>query len=69
MPKEVTSDNAPQFKVTASTADTEKALREIFSNPEVITYLANEGITWHAITEFSPWMGGYYKRLVGLVKR
>ena len=67
MPKEITSDNASQFKVTAST--TEKAWREIFSDSEVITYLANKGITWHAITEFAPWMGGYYKRLVGLVKR
>ena len=67
MPKEITSDNASKFKVTAST--TEKAWREIFSDPEVITYLANKGITWHAITEFEPWMGGYYERLVGLVKR
>ena len=66
MPKEITSDNASQFKVIAST--TEKALRKIFSDPEVITYLANKGITWCAITEFAPWMGGYYERLVGLVK-
>ena len=35
----------------------------------MITYLANKGITWRAITEFAPWMGGYYERLVGLVKR
>ena len=67
MPKEITSDNASQFKVAAST--TEKAWREIFSDPEVITYLANKGITWHAITEFAPWMGSCYERLVGLVKR
>ena len=43
MPKEITSDNASQFKVAAST--TEKAWREIFSDLEVITYLANKGIT------------------------
>ena len=59
MPKEITSDNASQFKVIAST--TEKAWREIFSDPEVITYLANKGITWRAITEFAPLMGGYYE--------
>ena len=41
----------------------------MFSDPEVITYLANKGITWHAITEFAPWMGGYYEGLVGLVKQ
>ena len=40
MPKEIPSDNAPKFKVTAST--TEQAWREIFSDPEVITYLANK---------------------------
>ena len=66
MPKEITSDNASQFKVTTST--TEKAWREIFSDPEVITYLANKGITWHAIIDFAPWMGGYYESPVGLVK-
>ena len=67
MPKENTSCNASQFKVTASI--TEKAWREIFPDPEVITYLANKGITWHAITEFAPLMSGYYKKLVGLVKQ
>ena len=66
MPKEITSDNTSQFKVTAST--TKKAWRETFSDPEVITYLANKGITWCAIIEFAPWIGGYYERLVGLVK-
>ena len=56
-----------QFKVTACAI--KKAWREIFSDPEVITYLANKVITWHAIAEFAPWMGGYYERLVELVKR
>ena len=67
MSKEITSENGSQFKVTAST--TEKAWREIFSYPEVITYLANKGITWRAVTEFTSWMGGYYERYVGLVKQ
>ena len=66
IPKEITSGNASQFKVTAST--TEKAWREIFSESKVITYLANKGITWSAITEFAPWIGIYYERLVGLMK-
>ena len=34
-----------------------------------MTYLANKGITWRAIIEFAPWIGGYYERLVGLVKK
>ena len=64
MLKEITSDNALKFKVTAST--TEKAWREIFSDPEMITYLANKRIAWRAITEFAPWMGVITKDLCDL---
>ena len=32
-------------------------------------FVANEGITWKYIVEFAPWMGGFYERLVELVKR
>ena len=29
----------------------------------------NEKIRWNFIVELAPWMGGFYKRLIGLVKR
>ena len=32
-------------------------------------FLANHNITWKFITERAPWWGGFYERLVGLVKR
>ena len=33
------------------------------------SYIANEGIKWSFIIELAPWMGGFYERLVGLVKQ
>ena len=39
------------------------------THDDVTSYIANEGITWKYIVEFAPWMGGFYERLVGLVKR
>ena len=36
---------------------------------DVTTYVANERIKWKFIVELAPWMGGFYERLVGLVKR
>ena len=66
-PTEIISDNALQFK-TAS-----KALDLIWANvikcEEVQTHVANKGIKWIFIVELAPWMGGFYERLVGLVKR
>ena len=34
----------------------------------VHTYLANNNIRWKFTTELAPWQGGFYERLVGLVK-
>lgn len=36
---------------------------------EVQNYVTNKGIKWSFIVELAPWMGGFYERLVGLVKR
>lgn len=38
-------------------------------DPSTTSYCANHGIHWNFITELSPWMGGFYERLVGIVKR
>lgn len=34
-----------------------------------MSYAANENIKWNFTVELAPWMGGFYERLVGLVKR
>ncbi|CAC5354913.1 unnamed protein product [Mytilus coruscus] len=31
--------------------------------------MTNEGIQWQFIVELAPWMGGFYKRLIGIVKQ
>ena len=66
-PQKLISDNASQFKLAKSTLD--KIWRDVITDEDVRSYTANQGIDWVFITEFAPWMGGYYERLVGLVKR
>ena len=66
-PKEIISDNAMQFKLASDTL--ENLWRQIVTHSDVCTYVANEQIKWKFITEFAPWMGGFYERMVGLVKR
>ena len=66
-PQEIISDNASQFILASETLD--KLWGQILTHDDVTSYIANEGITWKYIVEFAPWMGGFYERLVGLVKR
>ncbi|XP_053392224.1 uncharacterized protein LOC128554915 [Mercenaria mercenaria] len=61
------SDNALQFKAANKTL--ENVLRNVVHSEDVQNYAANAKIKWNFIVEVSPWMGGYYERLVGLVKR
>ncbi|XP_078364057.1 uncharacterized protein LOC144648336 [Oculina patagonica] len=66
-PKEIISDNASQFKLAKSTVY--EAWKFATTSPDMQNYLANEGIKWSFIIELAPWMGGFYERLVGLVKQ
>lgn len=34
----------------------------------VQSYVSGAGIHWRFIVELAPWIGGYYERLVGIVK-
>ncbi len=43
--------------------------KNIHKNDEVLSYVSNAGIHWRFNVELAPWMGGFYERLVGLVKR
>lgn len=42
---------------------------QILKEPDVVSYSVNEKIKWKFIIELAPWMGGFYERLIGLVKR
>ncbi|XP_070567289.1 uncharacterized protein [Ptychodera flava] len=47
----------------------DKAWKKILLDPGVRSYAANQGVQWHFIVELAPWMGGFYERLVGVVKK
>jgi hypothetical protein len=66
-PKEIISDNASQFKLAKNTL--ELIWQKTIKCDEVQSYVSDCGIKWTFIVERAPWFGGFYERLVGLVKR
>jgi len=66
-PTSMISDNAPQMKLVDRTLS--QAWKDVMEDPSVQSYVSEHSIQWRFIPEFSPWMGGFYERLVGLVKR
>ena len=66
-PSMIISDNAPQFKLGNSVIN--RIWKHIVRDVDVQSYIANHGIQWKFITEYAPWKGGFYERLVGLTKR
>ena len=66
-PIEIISDNAKQFKLSSDTINA--IWGRLLRSEEVQNYVSNVGIKWSFIVELAPWMGGFYERLVGLVKR
>jgi len=38
------------------------------ADPKVKSYLSSNRISWSFIPAFSPWYGGAYERMVGIVK-
>lgn len=65
-PQEIISHNASQFKLASETVN--ELWRQILTHDDVISYVANEN-NWKFIVELAPWMGGFYERLIGLLKR
>ena len=66
-PKLIISDNAPQFRLVKTTLDVEWS--KTFKSTEVLDCYSYEGIQWNFTTALAPWQGGFYERLVGLVKQ
>eukprot|EP00105_Crassostrea_gigas_P041581 XP_019925729.1 PREDICTED: uncharacterized protein LOC109619637 [Crassostrea gigas] len=66
-PKQLISDNASQFKLASNIL--EETWASTVKDPDVQSYIANEDIKWQFIVELAPWMGGFYERLIGIVKR
>ena len=65
-PDEIISDNATQFKAAKNTIDL--AWENIVDDPQVQSYLSQKRIKWKFIIELSPWIGGFYEKLVGTTK-
>ena len=65
-PVQIIPDNAKQFKATKETMD--NAWEHVVHHPDIVTYVNNQRIKWSFIIELSPWMGGFYERLVGITK-
>ena len=62
LPASVTSDNAANFHNVAD------FLTSYAEDPEVIDYFTQNNLRWHFIHPRSPWEGGFYERLIGVVK-
>ncbi len=61
------SDNAAQFKLSKQVI--EDVWNNVIQSEDVHSYVSTNGINWKFIVELAPWMGGFYERLVGVVKR
>ncbi|XP_055840693.1 uncharacterized protein LOC129908306 [Episyrphus balteatus] len=64
-PRIIYSDNAKTFK-KASTELSHKL--KLKSNPDFQCFLTDQRITWKFIVECAPWWGGFWERLVRVVK-
>ena len=63
LPSTIWSDNVKTFKTAA------KEIQKLIRSPEVIKHLASSHITWKFIVERAPWWGGFWERMIRLVKR
>lgn len=65
-PSVIYSDNATNF--TLAEKSIKLAWNTIYQDEVTMNYFAKNSITWKFITPCAPWQGGYYERLVALVK-
>ena len=65
-PDEIISDNVLQFEVTKNAINL--AWENFVKDPDVISYINERRIEWRFIIELSPWMGGFYERLISITK-
>lgn len=62
-PTLIVSDNAKTFQAT------DRALRKLYDNQEVSAFLNTNRIEWRFNLARSPWWGGFFERMIGMVKR
>jgi hypothetical protein len=59
----IVSDNAKTFKAA------QKAVKKLYESGKVRAYKRDNCVKWQFNLERAPWWGGFFERLVGLVKR
>ncbi|KAL9979037.1 hypothetical protein ACROYT_G016629 [Oculina patagonica] len=63
LPVTLLSDNAKTFRSAS------KDIRKIIQSDEVMRYLTDNRIPWNFIIERAPWWGGFWERMVKVVKQ
>lgn len=63
--KMIISDNVVQLKLALDTIN--KLWRVILTEDDVISYAANQNMTWEFTVQVAPWMGDFYEGLVCLL--
>ena len=66
-PKKVISDNAAHFKLASDTIYS--LWGKLLTEDDVMSYATNQNSYWDFNVGLAPWMGEFYERLVGMVKR
>jgi len=66
-PLQTRSNNFLQFKLTNTALSNQ--WRQIFWDEDVLNNVSSQEIRWNFTTALALWQGGFYKRLVGMVKR
>ena len=61
-PKQMISDNGTNFKATA------KFLEQVSWDTQVQEFFGTRGIVWKFIAPRAPWQGGFYERMIKVVK-
>ena len=62
-PRMMVSDNGKTFIATS------KWLKKLKKNEELMNYLATQRIVWRFHLSRAPWWGGFFERLIGIMKR
>ena len=64
-PDKIITDHATQFQAAKSLLE---KVPVDSAEKEVYDYCSNHKIQWQMIPEFAPWAGGFYERLIAIVK-
>ncbi|XP_011405271.1 PREDICTED: uncharacterized protein LOC100637172, partial [Amphimedon queenslandica] len=63
LPEKIISDNGTTFKGAS------KTVQRIMKEQEVREYLTDKGIAWTFNIEKAPWWGGFFERMIQMMKR